>query len=317
MSFLKRMLVRLQSRFFEHEKREGFIPFPEGNVWFCLEGKSVRKGGGIPLVVLHGGPGFPHDYLESLKPLMAERQVLFYDQAGCGLSYRPNDVSSFTIPFFLHELENILRFLDIQEYVLLGHSWGAMLALDHALLRPQGLLGLVLASPIVKTLDWSRDINRFREDLSHAQRQAIETAEQEDGYEAPAFLEATRAFYAKHVLRLFPWPEMYARAGQKIGNEVYRHMWGPTEFICSGTLRSYDRVDRLFEVDVPTLFTCGVYEGARPETLAEYVLQMPHSSLSVFEESSHMPHLEEQEKYLGVLREFLEALDDKKEKSSA
>ena len=67
---------------------EGFIPVEGGKVWYRIAGETQT---GVPLLTLHGGPGYPHDYLEPLEALAAERPVIFYDQLGCGASERPDD----------------------------------------------------------------------------------------------------------------------------------------------------------------------------------------------------------------------------------
>src|SRR5262245_38772201 len=69
--------------------REGFIDVPGGRVWYRI----VGSGTATPLVALHGGPGFPSDYLSPLAKLGDERPVVFYDQLGCGKSDRPTDKS--------------------------------------------------------------------------------------------------------------------------------------------------------------------------------------------------------------------------------
>lgn len=292
-------------RYFWRQEREGFLRLPEGRVWF----RRTGKGRGTPLVVIHGGPGFPHDYLASLGALSKDRPVIFYDQLGCGRSDKPHEKGLWTLERFLNELKALLRHLRLRDYVLLGHSWGAMLALDHALQKPVGLRGLVLASPIVRMEDWLRDINSYRTGLPADARRAIERAEQTKSYASPEFLAATNVFYAKHVFTLHPWPEPYARAAAGAGHTVYRTMWGPTEFIVDGTLRAYDRHNRLHEIAIPTLYTCGGVEAAKPETMETYAAMMPDARVEAFQMSAHMPHLEETERYLSVLGEFLSKRD--------
>lgn len=82
-------------------------------------------------------------------------------------------------------------------------------------------------------------------------------------------------------------------------------MWGPNEFLASGTLRNYDRTARLREIAVPTLFVCGRHDEATPESTAFYARQVRGAEMVVFEKSAHMPHLEETPKYLRVIGDFL------------
>ena len=114
-------------------KKEGFINTSKGKIWYQIVGE--RKS--IPLVVIHGGPGLPHDYLEPLEDLSTERQIIFYDQLGCGNSTTTNDPSLWTIEYFVSELQELIDSLNFDKYHVLGHSWGAALAVALALTRPK------------------------------------------------------------------------------------------------------------------------------------------------------------------------------------
>src|SRR4051812_41937810 len=106
---------------------EGRVSVPGGEVWYKLIHPDAS---GIPLVVMHGGPGSAHGYLLSLAALADERPVLFYDQLGCGFSDRPDDVSLWNAERFAEEFQVLRHALKLEEFHLFGHSWGAMLALD-------------------------------------------------------------------------------------------------------------------------------------------------------------------------------------------
>jgi proline-specific peptidase len=103
--------------------QEGFIEVTGGRVWY----RSVGEGG-IPLLCLHGGPGFTHYYLEPLELLADQRQVIFYDQLGCGNSDRPEDVTLWTVERFVDELVTVRQTLGLNRLHLFGSSWGGMLA---------------------------------------------------------------------------------------------------------------------------------------------------------------------------------------------
>src|SRR3989344_990085 len=103
---------------------EGFIPVQGGKVWYKIAGEPK----GIPLILLHGGPGYPHDYLEPLEDLATDRQVVFYDQLGCGNSDKTTDPALWTVDKFVKELQSLIDQLGFEKYHLLGHSWGSALA---------------------------------------------------------------------------------------------------------------------------------------------------------------------------------------------
>lgn len=116
-------------------------------------------------------------------------------------------------------------------------------------------------------------------------------------------------FYRRHLCRLDPWPAGLERTLAEIGEQVYLTMWGPSEFYATGNLLNFDRTNRLHEITVPTLFTCGRFDEATPETTAWYQSLIPGAEIAYFEQSSHVPHLEETEPYLQVVREFLSRVE--------
>jgi proline iminopeptidase len=278
------------------------IEVPGGRVWCEVVGAGER----LPLVVLHGGPGFPHDYVRSLDALADERPVVFYDQLGCGRSDRPDDPSLWTTERAVAELVAVRRDLGLDAFHLLGHSWGSMLATDYALTRPGGIVSLILASPCISIPRWVEDATRFRQALPPEVQRVIDTHEAAGNTSCPEYIGAMAVYYKRHVCRMDPWPEELERAFAGEGHQVYETMWGPSEFTVTGRLHDFDRSGRLNEIDVPTLFTCGRHDEATPETVGWYTSLVPGAELTVFEESSHLAHLEERERYNPVVRAFIQ-----------
>ena len=285
--------------------REGFVRVEGGRVWY----RVVGSGGGIPLITLHGGPGAPHDYLEPLEALADERPVVFYDQLGCGKSDRPSDKKLWRVERFVKELAQLRRALKLDRAHILGQSWGTMLAVDYLLTRPAGVASVILADPAISIPRWIADANRLRGKLPKSVRDALSSHEQSGDIGCLEYQAATLAFYKRHVCRLDPWPPAMERMLRGIGGEVYSAMWGPNEFVATGSLKNYDRSARLREIDIPTLFLCGRYDEATPESTAFYRRQVRGAEMVIFEKSSHMPQLEELAKYLRVVRDFLNRAD--------
>lgn len=281
---------------------EGFVSVAGGRIWFEIHPAKQ----GAPLLVVHGGPGLPHDYLRPLRGLSSRQPIVFYDQLGCGRSDRPTGRHLWTLRRFTEELETLIDYLALERYHLFGHSCGAMIALEHALKRPIGLQSAVFASPVFDTKRFVRDINQYRDSLPIDTQDKLTRHENADTLGSPEFVEATRAFYDKHVCRVVPPPTEYLSAAAGMAHDVYSTMWGPTEFICTGTLRSYDRTDRLCDIAIPTLLTCGRWDGVTPETLEYYASLIPASRTAVFEESAHMAPLEEPVIYRTVVQRFLD-----------
>ena len=126
---------------------EGYIPFMGHKVWYRIVGDREEPGK-LPLLVLHGGPGAPHDYLEPLEEMAATgRRVIFYDQLGCGNSRLPEPAPDlWTVPLFVDEVGVVRRALGLERVHLLGHSWGGILAIEYALKYQQHLKGLVISN---------------------------------------------------------------------------------------------------------------------------------------------------------------------------
>ncbi len=284
---------------------EGFIPVSGGRVWYQILGSGRR----LPLIVLHGGPGFPHDYLEPLGALGDERPVIFYDQLGCGRSDRPDDTGFWRVERFVEELHQVRTTLHLSPVHVLGHSWGAMLAADYALSRSGGLASLILASPPLSIPRWVEDAQRLRRTLPSEVQEVLARHEAAGTVDSDEYRTATREYYQRYVRRLDARPEALQRASDGMGSAVYEYMWGPNEFTVTGILAGYDRTGRLAEIRVPTLFTCGRYDEATPEATAWYQSLLPGSEMVVFAESAHLAHLGESERYLQAVRDFLRRVE--------
>lgn len=284
---------------------EGCVPFGGYNVWYRIIGEPGEPGK-PPLLCLHGGPGAPHDYLEPLGALATDgRRVIFYDQLGCGNSDQPADPSLWTVERFVDEVGAVRDALALDRVHLLGHSWGGMLALEYGLTRPAGLASLILASTTASSQQWVAEADRLRTGLSPEAQEVLLHHEESATTDDPAYQAAMMAFYERHVCRLAAWPEFVTRTFDRLRHEVYGTMWGPSEFHPTGTLREWDVRDRLREIDVPTLVTCGRYDEATP-LLAETLRRgIPDAEVVIFEESAHMAHAEEPGRYRQMLGDFL------------
>jgi proline iminopeptidase len=282
---------------------EGFLDGRFGLIWYAVHGSSSP---GIPLLVLHGGPGVPHDYLEPLAALCDERPVVFYDQFGCGNSDRSSHPASRTLRYFTEELEQVRAGLGLGRVHLLGQSWGCMLAAEYLLSRrPEGVAGMVFSGPCLSAPRFVADLRGYLADMPDELRSVIERCEAAGEFDTPAYEEAVNVFYRKHVCRLDPWPDCLLRSLDKMGLEVYHGMWGPSEFTMTGTLKDFDCTERLGEITAPTLFTCGRFDEAAPETTAYYQNKLPGSEMVIIEDASHEHHLEKPVEFLTVVREFL------------
>ena len=292
---------------------EGTVAFRDWKTWYRISGDLST--GVTPLVVAHGGPGCTHDYVLSIAALSESgRPVIHYDQLGAGNSthLREKGADFWTVQLFLDELDNLLEKLAIKDnYHLLGQSWGGMLGAEHAIRQPEGLRSLVISnSPASMTL-WVAEAKKLRAAMPAEERDALDRHEAAGTTDDPEYLAATAAFYARHVCRVVPNPPEVLRTEEHLLNDptVYHAMNGPNEFFVIGTLRDWTVVDRVQQISVPTLLASGRYDEATPATVQPYFDAIPDVRWEIFEESSHMPFVEEPERYLEVVGAFLAQFD--------
>lgn len=291
----------------------GCAPFGDYQTWYRITGELGS--GKVPLVVAHGGPGCTHDYVDSYADLAATgRAVIHYDQIGNGLSsHRPDAPAAFwTVDLFLAELDSLLAHLGIAgRYNLLGQSWGGMLGSEHAVRRPTGLNALVIANSPSSMALWIEGCLALRAELPDEARAALDRHEASGDYSHPEFQVASRIFYERHVCRLLPWPEAVVRTFDWVDRDptVYHTMNGPTEFAVVGTMRDWTVIDRLKRIVAPTLVISGRYDEATPLSVQPFVDHIPGATWTIFENSSHMPHVEERAACMQTVGDFLDLYD--------
>ncbi|OWV74424.1 amino acid amidase [Rhizobium sp. R339] len=293
---------------------EAYLPFRDYRTWYRVTGSLDR--GKLPLVVAHGGPGCTHDYVDSFKDIAAldGRPVIHYDQLGNGSSTRLPDKGPdfWTVGLFLEELDALLAHLGIQDrYAFLGQSWGGMLGAEHAVRRPPGLKALVIANSPANMHTWVSEANRLRKELPQEVQDTLLKHEQAGSLTDPDYIAASRVFYDRHVCRVVPWPPEVARTFTIMDedNTVYRNMNGPTEFHVIGTMKDWTIEDRLDRIEAPTLLISGKYDEATPLVVRPYLERVTGCEWVLFENSSHMPHVEEKQLCLATVSRFLSRHD--------
>jgi len=289
---------------------EGFVNVEGGRVWYQVISAKKNKNA-LPLLVLHGGPGVPHTYLNVLKALASERPVIFYDQLGCGRSaVEKNDNRLWNLTRFERELETLVTKLRLNKFHLLGHSWGAALASEYAVKHPERLQSLILASPLLSTDLWQKDARKLIAQLAREVQSAILTNEAQGTTESQAYVDATEVYYHHFCCRMDVWPTDLSDALDHLNLDVYKTMWGPSEFTMNGNLKDFDQIPKLKALRMPMLITGGRFDEARPETLSYVVSQLSHAELITYEQSAHVAFLEEKEKYLSDLRQFIQRTEN-------
>jgi len=276
-----------------------------GEVWAARLGPAE----GMPVLILHGGPGAASYYMEPLAERLSEhRPVIVYDQLGCGRSDTPDDTSLWTVDRSVEELDQVRAAYGLHRCHLLGQSWGGWLAIEYMARGPAGIDRLVLASTSASIPQFMAEARKLIEALPEPHRSVLIELGARGEYDHPDYVAAVDVFYHHHLCRADPWPEALVRSGEQMdGNQVYLTMNGPTEFDVIGRLREWDRTADLGRIDVPTLVTCGRYDEITPACSETITAGIPDARMHVFERSAHIAHLEEGEEYAALVEEFLSA----------
>lgn len=208
--------------------------------------------GSVKVLLLHGGPGFPHDYLEAMESFLPQAgiEMYYYDQLGVGNSDVPDDPTLWTLPRYLSEVEEVRRGLGLDHFVLYGHSWGGMLAIEYALNYQQHLRGLVISNMTAGIQSYLKRTASLKTQLLSTQSLAkFNAMEAAKDYENPAYTRIVmEELYPQMICRLKPWPEPVTRAF-RLGNEkIYNQMQGKSEFEVTGNFKDWERWDRLHEI---------------------------------------------------------------------
>ena len=268
--------------------------------------KTVGDGPGLPLLLLHGGPGGGHDYLEPLEVLSSERPVIFYDQLGCGKSDMPDNRALWTIERFADEIQEVREALGLERCHVLGQSWGGWLGIEYMLRQPAGVQSIVLASTSASVPQFSAECERLISELPQEHREALRYHGARAEFDHKAYAAAEAVFYSRHVCRLEEWPDCMLRTAKNLHqNAVYETINGPNEFTTIGNLRYWNRISDLGQINAPALITCGRYDELGPTCAKTLHEGLRDAKMVIFEKSAHAAHIEEPEAYAELVSQFL------------
>ena len=284
---------------------QGTIAVPGGIVWF----KRVGGGTGRPLLAVHGGPGLPHNYISSLERLGDEREVIFWDQLGCGNSERPSDPALWTMERSVDEMDTVVKELGLNDFHIFGNSWGGMLAQQYALDVMPRAASLTISNSIASIPKFSEMVTRLKADLDPATQSAIDRHEAAGTTGSPEYQAAIRTWNETYLCRVRPWPAELEDAFRRMGTEIFETMFGASDFNIVGTIRYWDVFDRLTEIVLPTMVLAGRFDECVPEHMWEMHQRIAGSRFELFESSAHLPFIEEPDRFDQVMREFLRSQD--------
>ena len=290
---------------------EGFVEVAGGRIWYQVTG----EGGAIPLLILHGGPGFPSYYLGPLRELSGERPIILFDQLGCGRSDRISDTTLMTIDNHIDQVNRLLTALNIDDFYLYGHSWGTMLAMDYYLKNSSRVKGLILAGPCLNSEMWVSDADTLISTLPDSIQSILKNNIRGIAQDSTALVSAIGVYSDNFYARRRPISADLDSSTVQMGFNVYKYMWGDNEFFATGTLKDYDRTAELSKIKVPTLYITGEFDSARPGTVRYYQRLTPRSRLVVIDDAGHYTMHDNPEQDIKVISAFLDELDSDMEVS--
>ena len=241
--------------------------------------------------------------------------VILYDQLDSGRSDQPNDPGNWNVARFVDELESVRTALGIKRWYVLGHSWGGTIALEYGARRPDSLAGLVLASPLISTRSWLADADALVEKLPAATQAELKACDGPTPPSSSVCQAATSRFYRNFNGREPGSAAQMAYTSpldRGFNPKIYEAMWGKSEFVSTGTLRTYDGEPLLSKLDgKTTLFIVGQYDEARPITADAFAGRVPGSELAVVPGAAHSIFTDRPDETVAVLRAWLARHDPK------
>src|SRR6186713_2668286 len=283
------------------------------NVWT----KKIGDGK-IKVLLLHGGPGFSHDYFECFEDFLPKEgaEIYYYDQLGSGNSDNPSDTALWNVPRFVEEVEQVRKALGLDSFYLLGHSWGGMLAMEY-LQKYQGhVKGAILSNMTAGMKSYITYSAQLKKKLFT--EQDIKTYDSLDKlklYDSPQYQELLMNKLYTQVICRIPvenWPEPLMRAFKKANHTVYIQMQGVDEFHVTGNFKDWEMWDRLPNIKVPTLVLGGVYDEMNPDDMKKEGQLIPNSRTYLCPNGSHLSMYDDQQNYFKNLLDFLKDVEGNK-----
>ena len=287
------------------------IQTPKGTfkVWTKRTGDNPT----VKVLLLHGGPGTTHEYFEVFDSYFpgASVEYYYYDQLGSAYSDQPDEPSLYTIERFTEEVEQVRLALGLgkDNFYLLGHSWGGMLAIEYALKYQQNLKGLVISNMMASAPAYNAYADKVLAPQIDPQALAeIRALEAQGNTEGPRYLELlVPNFYEKHFVRMpsADWPEPLQRAFKHLNPKVYVPLQGPSELGLHGALEQWERFDDLARIDVPTLVIGARHDTMDPAHMERMARRLKRGQYLYCANGSHMTMYDDQQCYFDGLLKFL------------
>jgi proline iminopeptidase len=276
------------------------------NVWT----KKIGDGK-IKVLLLHGGPGFTHDYFECFEDFLPKEGIEFYyyDQLGSGNSDIPTDTALWNLPRFVEEVEQVRKGLGLDDFYLLGHSWGSMLAMEYLVKYQSHVKAAVLSNMTAGIKSYITYVEKLKVQFLTAQELAMyDSLDKLKAHNTPEYQNLLMSKLYTHVICQIPlerWPEPLMRAFKKANTSIYIQMQGVDEFHVTGNFKDWEMWDRLPGITVPTLVIGGMNDEMNPEDMKKEGKLIPNSRTYLCPKGSHLSMYDDQQNYFTKFICFL------------
>lgn len=283
----------------------GKMPFMGHETYYRIVGDKTDN---APLLLIHGGPGSTHNYFEVLDSLAetTRRQIISYDQIGCGESYLDGHKELWNLKTWTDELIALRNYLHLDRVHLLGQSWGGMLIIAYMTdCKPEGVESIILSSTLPSSSLWSREQQRLISFMPEDEQRAIARAVETGDFNNPDYLKANGHYTVLHADEITDsTPECFRRK-KRFGTESYIEAWGPNEYTPTGTLKDFEYTDRLNEITVPALIISGTNDECTPLIAKTMYDRIPNARWELLDGARHMTFIDKTEDYKRLLQDFL------------
>jgi proline iminopeptidase len=296
------------------------IPITSNGRTFNIWTKQIGNNPKIKLLLLNGGPGATHEYFECFESFLPQQgiEIIYYDQLGCGLSDNPKDTNFWQLPRYVEEVEQVRKALNLTKdnFYLLGHSWGGILAMQYALKYQDNLKGLIISNMMSSCPAYGKYAQEvLAPQFDPKVLDTVRQIEKKGDFENPKYMELLYPhFYTKHILRMpvAQWPEPVTRSFSKMNNSLYVTMQGPSEFGIGGNLTNWDVSKQLPQIKTPSLTIGGTHDTMDPEYMKWMSTQLHKGKFLLCPNGSHMSMYDDQPHYFPGLIQFIKDVDEEK-----
>ncbi len=286
------------------------ITTPKGT--FKVWTKRIGNNPKIKLLLLTGGPGLSHEYMECMESFLPKEgiELIYYDQLGTGFSDNPNDTTMWDLPRYVEEVEQVRVALNLNKdnFYILGHSWGGILGMQYALKYQQNMKGLIISNMMASCPEYVKYSKILEKQMNPTVLNEIKAIESKKEYTNPRYMELLMSnFYNEHILRMpiNNWPEPVTRSMSKSNSSLYITMQGPSELGLSGKLTNWDVSKQLPSIAIPTLVIGAKYDTMNPEYMKWMASQCKKGTYLYCANGSHMCMYDDQKTYMNGLVNFL------------